>query len=229
MRLSTLAVLPLVGGCFHVYERPTCTEVGRTELAQDEVTASGTPAELLALVGMDATFPGQYVLGGDDVDIEVFVDQDGPASWVEQENDVIRTRSFGFGVSVPMIYVVCNDRLELPLIAEARTTDGALELFAEGTAWLDDPNGEAVFEPGVPWVSLAGDYQGARFPDSEEDPADWDDKYSYLRLDFDDEGFVEGAAGWGGYQETEDWSSSMGEDVVRFAPEEVEGSTTSEP
>ncbi len=54
---------------------------------------------------------------------------------------------------------------------------------------------------------------------TENDPSEYHDKYAYIQLTYDQEGLVDGAVGWGGYQETEEYSSSMIDAAVRFAPE----------
>jgi len=215
--------LPLVGlsllavGCFHTTHRPSCEEVSRTEVAMDEVTAAGTADDLLAFVGMDATLPGTYTADGSPVDVDLLVEADGPAAWVEQQETTIKTRSFGIGSSRLMMAAYCPAQLELPLYGEARTPDGAVEVTTQGMAFLADAAEQ--WDEGVPFVLLdEGSYADATLPPTEEDPSDYHDKYAYIQLTYDQEGLVDGAAGWGGYQETEEYSSSVGEAAVRFAP-----------
>ncbi len=109
------------------------------------------------------------------------------------------------------------NQLELPLFAGARTADDAVDVVAEGTAFLADPDSDNGFEVvGVPLVGLTGSYADATFTESEEDPAEWNDTYSFVSLNFDENGLREGAVGWGGQRETEDAKSSMVDRVVTF-------------
>jgi len=215
-QLAPFALL-LAGGCFQVVEVPTCGDVSRTEVLDDEATPAGTATELRDRVAMDALLPGSY-WDGHPVEVDIVIEQDGPAVWVEQEVVTEKKRSFGFGREMALLAAYCPNQLELPLFAEAHTADEAVDVVAVGTAFLGDPDSDGGFGvAGVPLVDLTGSYADATFTVSEEDPAEWTDKYSFVSLDFDEDGLREGAVGWGGQQETEDAKSSMIDRVVTFS------------
>jgi len=215
MRSLPALSLLLATGCFQVVNSPTCEELDRFEVADDEVTPAGTAAELAALVGLNTDLPGTW-WDGSEATARVLVEASGPAEWVEQQSGTDKSRRFGFGSVTPAIYVVCPNQLELPLVADVASVDGALGVAVDGVARLADPDGETLYGPGVPQVDLKGPFADATFPDSDEDPDDWDDKYAFVNLDYDDVGFLEGSAGWGGGRETEETSSAMAEYVLRF-------------
>ncbi len=218
MRALVFLAPLLLTGCFRVVNNPTCEEVDRYEVADDEVTPAGTAEELIAMVALDTDLPGTW-FDGRDATAQVLVQPDGPAEWVEQQSITEKNRSFGFGSFTPAIYVVCPNQLELPLVADVASLDGSLGVAASGNAYLPDPDGESFYGPGVPIVDLKGDFASSTFPPSEEDPDAWNDKYTFVNLDYDEVGFLEGSAGWGGSQQTDEVSSSMAEYVLRFAPE----------
>jgi hypothetical protein len=217
----------LMAGCFQTVHHPTCEVIDRRPVADDEVTPAGTPAELAALVGLDTELPATWWDGSEGT-AQVFVAASGQAEWVEQEHASETTRQFGFGSVTPMIYVACPNQLELPLEADVASVDGRLGVAAEGKAVLPDPEGESMWGPGIPHVNLDADFASSTFPDTDERPADWDRKYAFVNLSYDEVGLLEGSAGWGGSRETEEYSSGMAEYVLRFeglgqeAPTEVE-------
>jgi len=218
MRVSRAANLSLLllGGCFWKHTTHTCEELSRDEVALDEDTPSGTAADLLASVATDGVFPGAYPLDGSPVDVELWLDQDGPAHWVEVETVAHVGRSFGIGSSHVAFEPWCPSRLELAIAAEARTSDGELEVFATGTAHSYG-------------VDLHGSYADATFPASEHDPSDYHDRYSFIDLDVDSDGVVGGAVGWVGERETEDYRSVRAERVVEFGLEPIATTTPEEP
>jgi len=224
MRVSTVLALMLLGGCFKVTHLDGCEEVSRTELTIDEATPIGTAAELLALVAVDGTFPGTYGLDGSPVDVELWLDQDAPASWVEVQPTQEVRRSFGVGEEGLTWKPTCRSRLELPVVAEGRTADGAVEVFVEGVATLEHGS-EA---PDTPAVSLLGAYDDATFPGTEHDPDAWDARYSFVDLELRREGLEGGSLGWGGEQESGNERSTATDHTVRFGLQ-VPATSTAEP
>jgi len=208
----------LLVGCFKVTHHDGCEEVSRTELAIDETTPIGTAAELLDLVAVDGTFPGTYGLDGSPVDVELWLDQDAPASWVEVQPNHEVSRSFGFGEEALTWKPTCRSRLELPVVAEGRTADGAVEVFVEGVATLNQASE-------IPVVSLLGAYDDATFPETEHDPDAWDAKYSFVDLELGSGGLEGGSLGWGGEQES---GNEATDHTVRFGPQ-LPATSTAEP
>jgi len=215
MRAQFPFVLVLVSGCFQVTESWTCREVSRAVVGEDEQTPAGSPDELLSLVGIVDVFPGVYDLDGTEANVDVAVAQDGDAVWVEQRKERERERDVGFGRVTSMHEVVCPNQLELPLVAQLQTTDGALDMLVDGAAVLDDPDGESFRSPGVPMVHLEGDHDHATFPPLGWDDAAWEgQRHTFVNLEFDEVGFREGSAGWG----ASSGSTAVVDYVVRFGP-----------
>jgi hypothetical protein len=224
--LARFAIISLSAGCFRVTSVPTCEELERRPVSDTELTPAGTAADLLAMVAIDARWPGVWYGDGTATDVDVWVTGDGQAEWVEQQAASEETRSFGFGKMYLAMAVSCPNHLSVPVSADVSTPDGALAITASGPAILNDPTDSTAYTaPGVPLAFLTGAYGSATLPAPQEDPSDFDDKYTFVNLTYDEVGFVDGTAGWGGGQETDDYSSWLSEPVVDFATDEVHDDT----
>ncbi len=203
----------LCGGCFRRVHSDTCEEVSREEVALDEETWAGTAGDLLASVAVDAVVPGTYAMDDRPIDVALWMDQDGPAVFVQTELASSVVRTFGFGTVSVLIGMDCRNYLEIPLAAEAHTTDGAVEVFAEGTVFRASPG------TGRPYLDLDGAYADASFPETGEDPDDWDEKGLIFDLATDEVGEVtEGSIGWTGKRHEPSGTTATRQEVVTFAP-----------
>jgi hypothetical protein len=179
-------------------------------VADDEMTPGGTANELLAAVAGVGTVDG-LLLEDRVVPVSWVLDRgEGSARWVESAavSHTTRTNELGFGNAISLGDPDCHDRLELPVFASVQVggeVDVSLQTIAESR-----PDRGGV----VPRVWGGGSYDDATFPAVPGvDPADFDDKTSFIVLEGLDGATVHGRAGWEG-SETE--SSSSAFYVVEF-------------
>ncbi len=199
----------LASGCFQVTHTPACEELSVTEVADDEATPAGTAQEIIDNVQFDEEIPAVWD-NGETTTAIVHVERTGSAEWVEVAATTIKSRSVGFGEVYLMMAVQCDDTLRVPLDVDVTTPDGPLSVNASGYA-----NRTRIDVPAHVYAS--GRFADSEFPATEHDPGDFTDKYSFVNLMYDELGLIEGSAGWGGNQETDDSSMSLAEYVLDFS------------
>jgi hypothetical protein len=166
-------------------------------------------------VTLDETLPAAWQ-SGDPTEADVVVARGtGSAEWVEVEATTEESRSWGFGHNTPLIAVVCEDHLRVPVEAEVASSDGALAVGAAGRLEIRE-TGDPL--PGVQ-LHLDSAWDDAVFPASTSDPADFDNKAAWIELDYDELGLVHGAAGWTGERTDGDSAIAISEEVLTFGPE----------
>lgn len=194
--MRTLALLPLLAGCFQVTSRPSCERIA-TEVADDEVTALGTAQELLD--GLEALDVVTRFTDEDGAELPGFVHAEraaGPALFVEQIASSEETRSFGFGRNSLMIHVECADTLEVPVAVDAGADDGSVDLTADGIVSTIGPFPRVPEATASVWAE--GDFASAVFPTMDHDPRDWEEKYTFVSLELSADELLHADIGWGG-------------------------------
>lgn len=189
---TPLAAL-FTASCFGTVSRPTCSE-HRAAIADDEPTALGTAAELLAATSGPRVEAATLEDGGAVTATVEVARGDGPAEWVDREPDSIETRTWGFGHSVLTIAVYCDDTLEIPAAGALATDDGAFDVVVDGalttggTLQSDGPG----FDASVPFA-------GSGYPLPDEPELDtFHDQRAFLQVVYRADGTTGGQAGWEG-------------------------------
>lgn len=202
-------------GCFQRTYWPACEEVDRVDVADDEVTPAGTAAEALALVALEGTFDGTWADGTPATATLSVGRGAGSAQWVETTSVTEVKRSFGFGQAWPAIYVECLATLEIPLVADATSDDGALDVHVDDRLALSDPadGWQDPIEERL-HASLSGSFADATLPVFDNDPDDYEQRYSFITLDYLGGGLATAEVGWGGSRETEEYSSAIADRVL---------------
>ena len=202
-----------LAACFRVTTSPVCIEEVH-EVSDDEATPVGTADELVALTqhtgNIDAT-----LFDGTSIDLDLEIQRgSGSAEWVEATLGEERTRRLGIGSSTPLIMVICNDHLRVPMDVDVVATDTTgLDLTTSGWASVDS-------EGMLSGLYTDGDFQASTFPDNpDDDPREWDDKTSFAMVHYLEDG-LEGSAGWEGQRETDEAVSAHASYVVDFSNRE---------
>lgn len=209
MKRATLAVF--LAGCFSETHRPTC-EYDPEPIADDVEVGGVTGADLLAAVEGTRTEAGTWD-DGTPIDVSIDVSRTGSAEYVHTTRGSHVTRHFGFGGGgYLMMYVPCGDFVRVPLDLRVSTEDDALdvavETFVRGPMTAEPASTDPELEP----LTVDGDVplRRATVPDGSDDvPAEYEKTYAFARVTFPpDEGPTTGSAGWGGEQETEEYSKA---------------------
>lgn len=208
--MSVLLLASLVG-CFKVTRRPSCEEVSRTELADDEQTELGTVQEILDQVLLDAEVPATW-WDGEAVDADLRIERAGAGSWVELQSIEIETRGLGFGGVELEIYVDCSPSIFVPV--ELALQAGEVDLELQGRV---QQNYSTEYDS---TVRAEGDYSSEHFPWVDRDPQDYVDKQSSVTLGFEGGQITQGHAGWGGVLDTEDRNQAGFETVLEIGGQE---------
>ncbi len=190
---------------------PECVPVVDDPVADDESTPVGTAEAYLAAVATEQEMTGTW---WDGAAAEAFVAVRrglGSARWVETEG-----RSHAQLGGTASILVVCSAALVVPLEVEVQSSDHALFFdFADLGFVRQDPL------PGDGALHLHGTYLNQIVPDGDEDPAAHGQKHVWARLTYADDAptiaFAE--MGWGGVEETDDFTVGHAVEVLELGEE----------
>jgi hypothetical protein len=213
---TALALVPVLAtGCFRTVHRPAC-ELDPSPVGDDIEVAGATGAALLARVEGGRTAVGAWD-DGSAAEVSIDVERTGSAQYVHTTPIDEVTRGIGLGSLHLSIYVPCGDFVRVPVALQVSTTDGALDIAAD--TFVSGPMEDEAALLGEEWLRVSGDVplREATVPDgSDGDPRDYDDTYAFANVDFPPDGTTEGRAGWGGSQETEEFSSAAAFSVLEW-------------
>lgn len=196
--------------CFKVTRRPSCEELSRTELADDEQTELGTVQEILDHLTLDGEVPA-IGWGGEEVAADLRMERAGAGAWVELQYTEIETRGLGFGGEEFDLYVDCSPSIQVPIDLALKA--GEVDLELAGIARQEAPT-----EYGTQ-LWFAGAYRSDHFPIVDRDPDDYVDKQSSVSLGFQDGEISAGSAGWSGLLDNEERNHWVSEFVLEFGGE----------
>lgn len=207
--MSWLVVVNLVA-CFKVTRRPSCEEIGRTELADDERTELGTVQEILDHLTLDGEVSAMG-WGGEAVAADLRMERAGAGVWVELQYTEIETRGLGVGGVRYDLGVDCSPSIHVPLELSLEADEVNVEL--PGAVHQTYPA-----ELGSP-LYFDGAYRSDHFPIVDRDPDDYVDKQSGVSFHFQDGELTDGVAGWSGILDTEERNQWASEILLEFGGE----------
>lgn len=198
----------LAFACTSRTHMPVCEVLSETEVSDSEETALGSAQEMLDHLVLDHEGVGTWA-DGQQTQTELRVSRGaGSAVLVEEflTERVTEYRALSPSVDFyPDIFVMCRDRLRVPLTLAVRTEDGLLDLEMEGA-------GSVSLGQEEPYASAARGFGADELPIFDRDPADYASKTLWVDVSAVDGALRSGGVGWSG----RDDSSSVSDTVLEI-------------